>query len=496
MSQITIGKIIRRTKKKLRKGYRKFRRNYRLRYTLTLIVGIGLVVFLGLEYSMSNRENEPSDDDSYHRDNTTLARPTDVYGNEIPEHVDVNDKEELEEYIYPESSITSLPTEVETDPKNFHVLVNKDYDVYMYYEPDDLVEPNVNFNFDEEDEKRYLRREAARALEDMFAAADEDGHYLEAVSGYRSYGRQQLLFRNNLRRNGLEYTNLYSAMPGRSEHQTGWAMDITCNSVDNKLSTAFGDTPEGKWVAENCYKFGFIIRYPQGKEDITGYAYEPWHLRYVGYNLARFLYDNDITLDQYYGYILDKDAIHERELAYYNKYMASLQGPSTPEPTLDGNLEDLPVISDEPVDSMEPEGSKEPVTSQEPEKTKKPEKTKRPEKTKEPEVTDEQTPAPESEAPQSTQPQASEPVPTPTQSSTPTPAPTQSPTPTQDVTPAPSENPSESPAPSENPQGPGEGEQTGGDSDTGANEGGQPGGENNGDNSGDNQGTGNQGGTI
>ena len=83
MSQITIGKIIRRTKKKLRKGYRKFRRNYRLRYTLTLIVGIGLVVFLGLEYSMSNRENEPSDDDSYHRDNTTLTRPTDVYGNEI-----------------------------------------------------------------------------------------------------------------------------------------------------------------------------------------------------------------------------------------------------------------------------------------------------------------------------------------------------------------------------------------------------------------------------
>ena len=169
----------------------------------------------------------------------------------------------------------------------------------MYFVPDDLIEPDVPFNFDEEDEKRYLKREAAHALERMFAAALDEGHYLEAVSGYRSYGRQQLLFRNNLRRNGLEYTSLYSAMPGRSEHQTGWAMDITANSVDNKLSTKFGETAEGQWVTENCYKYGFIIRYPKGKEDITGYAYEPWHLRYVGKDLANKLYQENMVLEEY-----------------------------------------------------------------------------------------------------------------------------------------------------------------------------------------------------
>ena len=93
MSQITIGKIIRRTRKKLRKGYRKYKRNYRLRYTVTLIVGIGIVVFLGLEYRMHTMENgKDSDSDGYHKDNTTLARPTDVYGNEIPDYVDITYK--------------------------------------------------------------------------------------------------------------------------------------------------------------------------------------------------------------------------------------------------------------------------------------------------------------------------------------------------------------------------------------------------------------------
>lgn len=457
MSQITIGKIIRRTRKKLRKGYRRFRRNYRLRMVLTLIVGVGIVVFLGLEYGMSNINNDREDkDDTYHRDNTALVRPTDVYGNEIPEHVDVNDKEELEEYIYPESSITSLPGEVETNPENFHVLVNKDYDLSMYYVPDDLVEPDVPFNFDEEDEKRYLRSEAARALEKMFAAADEDGHYLEAVSGYRSYGRQQLLFRNNLRRNGLEYTSLYSAMPGRSEHQTGWAMDITCNAVDNKLSTKFGETEEGKWVAQNCYKFGFIIRYPEGKEDITGYAYEPWHLRYVGYNLARFLYDNDITLDQYYGYVLDKDAIHERELKYYNDYMKQLGAQSTPEPTPSGGfIDDEPVVTDEPTGSEEPQSSLGPVNTKEPDGSLEPEKTKPPKESKKP--TKEPSPSlePTKEPQTSLVPDVTE-IP-----STTAPAITDAPTePPTTVTPQPVVTPSPSPVP-DNPQSPEEGGETG-----------------------------------
>ncbi len=415
MSKLTIGRIIKRTKRKLRREYRSFRRNYRLRYTITLIIGIGLIVFLGLEYNMSNKEEEkPENSDRYYGDGYAFVRPTDVYGNEIPDYVDIEDKDELEKYVYPESSITSLPTEIQTDPINLHVLVNKDYGVDMYYEPDDLIEPDVPFNFDEEDEKRYLRKEAAHALERMFEQADKEGIYLEAVSGFRSYGRQQLLFRNNLRRNGLEYTSLYSAMPGRSEHQTGWAMDITSNSVDNKLSSKFGETVEGKWVEKNCYKFGFVIRYPKGKEDITGYAYEPWHIRYVGYNLARFLYDNDLTLDQYYGYVLDKDAIYEREKAYYDKYMASLKTEppvgtknplESPLPTDDPEdvIEDIPDVSmpptDAPTSSKEPENTDVPDEPDKPLETDEPENSETPKPSKTPQVSE--TPLPTDE-PQNT----------------------------------------------------------------------------------------------
>jgi len=188
-----------------------------------------------------------------------------------------------------------------TSPDSITVLVNKEYALPDGYEPKDLVVPNVRFPFTEDDPKKQLRKEAAEALEQLFDAAEEEGHFLFAQSGYRSFERQEAIFASNVEQDGEEVANQYSARPGESEHQTGLVMDITSEAVEFRLVEEFGDTPEGKWVAENAYKYGFIVRYEKGKEDITGYQYEPWHLRYVGKKAAKTIYEQDLTLEEYVG---------------------------------------------------------------------------------------------------------------------------------------------------------------------------------------------------
>ncbi|MGG6431716.1 M15 family metallopeptidase [Anoxybacillus sp. D401a] len=187
------------------------------------------------------------------------------------------------------------------NPDNVLALVNKEQQLPADYKPADLVIPNVPFTFKETDvEKRHMRAEAAKALEAMFAAAKKQQIILYAVSGYRSYERQQQLFASEVQRLGKEKAVVAVAMPGKSEHQTGLAMDITSPSVQYMITPAFGDTLEGKWVAQHAHEFGFIIRYPKGKEHITKYQYEPWHLRYVGVKAAKVIYEKQITLEEYF----------------------------------------------------------------------------------------------------------------------------------------------------------------------------------------------------
>ena len=145
-----------------------------------------------------------------------------------------------------------------------------------------------------------MRKEAAEKLEEMFAAAREDGIELFAVSGYRSYQRQAQLFDIEVDKVGREAAELVVAYPGNSEHQSGLAMDISGRSVGFTLVEEFADTPEGQWLAENAHKYGFILRYPKGKENITGYKYEPWHFRYVGEEVAAIIYEKGITLEEYF----------------------------------------------------------------------------------------------------------------------------------------------------------------------------------------------------
>ena len=137
--------------------------------------------------------------------------------------------------------------------------------------------------------------QAERALNEMIAAAKKEGLTIFMRSGFRSYSYQKDLYNSYVSRDGKAAADRYSARPGHSEHQTGLAFDV------NSLSSGFGTTPEGRWVAKNCWKYGFIIRYPEGKESITGYQYEPWHVRYLGKETAKKVYDSGLCLEEYLG---------------------------------------------------------------------------------------------------------------------------------------------------------------------------------------------------
>ncbi|MCL7747292.1 MULTISPECIES: M15 family metallopeptidase [Bacillaceae] len=182
------------------------------------------------------------------------------------------------------------------------LLVNKERNLPKDYVPSDLVEPNVPFPFIEDLPQRLMRQEAAEALEDLFEKANDDNLNLYAQSGYRSYERQESIFAYYVERSGEEKASQVSANAGHSEHQTGLAMDVTSPEVNFQLVTSFEDTPEGQWIKENAAQFGFIIRYPKDKEKITGYQYEPWHLRFVGKEPAKVIYEQGLTLEEYLGF--------------------------------------------------------------------------------------------------------------------------------------------------------------------------------------------------
>ena len=140
-----------------------------------------------------------------------------------------------------------------------------------------------------------MDKEALEAFEKMRECANYDNVNLEIISGFRSYDYQKKIYDEYVKEFGKEKTDTFSARAGHSEHQTGLALDI-CEDSDK-----FIGTKEDLWLRENAYKFGYIIRYPKGKEHITGYKYEPWHIRYVGKRVAKCIYEKGITLEEYFG---------------------------------------------------------------------------------------------------------------------------------------------------------------------------------------------------
>jgi zinc D-Ala-D-Ala carboxypeptidase len=189
---------------------------------------------------------------------------------------------------------------VVNDPESITVIVNKKRSLPDGYIPPDLVVPNVAFSYSGVLEKSHMRKEAAAALEQLFAASKKDGLDLRAVSGYRSYKRQVAIYKNNVATKGQEYTDRVSARPGTSEHQTGLAIDVSGPGIGYGLEQSFGATKEGKWLKQHAPEYGFVIRYTENGESSTGYTWEPWHIRYIGKAIAQDVTSKGMTLEQYF----------------------------------------------------------------------------------------------------------------------------------------------------------------------------------------------------
>ncbi|MFD3450215.1 D-alanyl-D-alanine carboxypeptidase family protein [Microbacteriaceae bacterium 4G12] len=189
-------------------------------------------------------------------------------------------------------------TYVVNNPDSILVLVNKQRRLPDAYTPADLVIPKVRFAYTGDKEKMKMRKEAAGALEKLFAKAQQQNVNLFAVSAYRSYERQKALHTMYKQTEGEAVAVASSAVPGTSEHQTGLAIDVSSQSAQFQLEAVFGETKEGKWLMQHGHEYGFVIRYPKGKEKVTGYTYEPWHIRYVGIPYATYLYKHGLTLEE------------------------------------------------------------------------------------------------------------------------------------------------------------------------------------------------------
>jgi D-alanyl-D-alanine carboxypeptidase len=175
--------------------------------------------------------------------------------------------------------------------------VNQERALPPDFEPPDLVPvtgiPVVN-------QGMLLRRVALEALRRLAAAAQAEGLRLFVSSAYRSYRTQVAVHNYWVQVLGPARAARVSARPGHSEHQLGTAVDLTSPRVNYQLTEAFGETPEGRWLGANAHRFGFVMSYPAGKEEITGYDYEPWHFRYVGVDVATYVHEAGLSLEEYF----------------------------------------------------------------------------------------------------------------------------------------------------------------------------------------------------
>ena len=189
------------------------------------------------------------------------------------------------------------------EQKSVDAIVNKYYKLDSTYEPDDLVVVNSKFASG----TQKLRKEAAGKFEEMCEAALNDGYKIYAGSTYRSYDYQKGLYNRYVASNGFDAAETFSARAGYSEHQLGLAIDI----VSGKWDYLNEKDPEYKWLIDNSYKYGFILRYPRGKEYVTGYEFEDWHFRYLGKDLATSVYESKLTYDEYVARNLKKVQVNK-----------------------------------------------------------------------------------------------------------------------------------------------------------------------------------------
>lgn len=185
--------------------------------------------------------------------------------------------------------------------KKEKMLVNKYNYLEKDYEPENLVTIPTTYAWGDTGSQK-VTQSTYDAFLNMWNDANEEGYYLMVSSSYRTYDKQELVYNNYKNSYGEEYADSIAARPGFSEHQTGYALDIFEKSSSNQKT--FHESTAYEWLKNNSYKYGFILRYKENKEDITGYSFESWHYRYVGIDIAKYIYENDITYDEYYAYFL------------------------------------------------------------------------------------------------------------------------------------------------------------------------------------------------
>ena len=182
--------------------------------------------------------------------------------------------------------------------KGMYTLVNKFYYLTDKYESNDIV--SVKNKYTKYSAK--LNKDAYEAFKKMADDMAKEDLTIKITTGYRNYNFQKTLYNNYVESDGVKAADTYSARPGYSEHQLGYSADIT--NGDLVSFDEFENTEEFKWLQKNAYKYGFILRFPKGKDDLTGYIYESWHYRYVGKDVAKYIHENDITYEEYYAYFL------------------------------------------------------------------------------------------------------------------------------------------------------------------------------------------------
>ncbi len=279
----------------VKENKKKKKRNYLYGFVTAIIIALILIVVRLLILNVLPTERKE-------QDNTTTTTTTEVTTEETT------------------TKTTEATTKVTTkaasnynyekilNPSGGEVLGNtsKGYEVKkvngLYYVDGYLV-ANKTYDLPENYNPGSLNSTVKAAADQMFAAAkNEKGFNMWAQSGFRSYATQKSIYNRYVNNDGKANADRYSARPGYSEHQTGLAFDV-CATNKPCITNGFDNTEEAKWLSENAYKYGFILRYVKGKEDETGYIYESWHFRYVGKELAEKLYNNGnwITLESYFG---------------------------------------------------------------------------------------------------------------------------------------------------------------------------------------------------
>lgn len=284
---------------------------------LLLLIGVNACTNNNSSDNSTNKENETKLSET--KEKTTKEESADANNlNNAEKENDINNNyyndSSEQTYVAPEkepvnivsNGVTKKGYKIETingiTYVDGYLIANKTYSLPDWYEPENTHEALNGRDWC----ANCIDEEAYQAYDKMRNDLKNEGMNIYIASGYRGYYQQQGLYQMYVNQDGQEEADTYSARPGHSEHQTGFAFDICDSSNDDYyhcINDAYKDMPSAKWLKDNCYKYGFILRYPEGKTNETGYMYESWHFRYVGKELAEKLYNNGdwITMENYFG---------------------------------------------------------------------------------------------------------------------------------------------------------------------------------------------------